>query len=82
MEKLTKTQLEIIGDQQRAELMPKNYYHNKGAYSSSHKNAMSDGDDLGKGENGGSIGGKTDIITRVDNIKSNKFNEKNKYPNF
>jgi hypothetical protein len=77
-----KTQLEIIAEQQRNQLMPKNYYNMVDPYSSSHKHALSDGDEHGKGDYNNSVGGKTDIIVRIDNLKSNKHNPKNPYPDF
>ena len=45
-----KTPLEAIGDAQRAMLIAKNTYNHSGNYSSLHQNALSDGDEKGKGE--------------------------------
>ena len=44
-----------------------------------HQNALSDGDELGKGENTGNVGGLTDINTRIDNTGRNAYNESNGY---
>ena len=48
-------------------------------YDTNHPNAISDGDELGKGENNGNIGGLTDINTRTDNKNRNLYNDQNGY---
>lgn len=59
-----------------------NYTSPSNIYGAGHPNALSDGDDKGKGENSNSIGGLTDINTRIANIAKNKYNQNNTYPNF
>ena len=44
-----------------------------------HENALSDGDELGKGENNGNVGGLTDINTRTDLTNRNTYNDSNGY---
>lgn len=51
-------------------------YSNKEEYSSSHKRAISDGDEFGKNENGGSVGSLTDIKTRETLLGKNPFIKK------
>jgi hypothetical protein len=76
------TQLEILAQKYRNEVLGPNIYKEDKNYSSRHKNALSDGDEKGKGENNGSVGGKTDINKRTESITKNKYNESKKYPNF
>ena len=40
---------------------------------------VSDGDELGKGENNGNVGGLTDINTRTDLTNRNTYNDSNGY---
>lgn len=76
-----KTKLTEIADKEREKLITKNTYNSKREYSSSHKNALSDGDEKGMGENGGSIGTSIDIKTRKELTLMNKYSEKNEYKN-
>lgn len=62
----------------RKEITVKNSYGETNRYSSSHKDAISDGDDKGKNENGS----KTDIDTRKTNIIKNTYNDTKTYPDF
>ena len=64
--------------------MGRNPYNENNAYGSTNPNAISDGDEKGKGQlnEGGSIGGLTDINMRIDNTGRNKFNENKAYPDF
>lgn len=48
-------------------------------YSENHPDALSDGDELGKGELNGSIGGRTDILTRQRNLIRNFYSPTNQY---
>ncbi len=76
------TKLELIADRERVTLEAKNTYNTEGRqYGSSNSNALSDGDEKGKGQVGdtGSIGSKTDIQTRLDNIVKNDYKETNQY---
>lgn len=66
-----------IGEQQRQRLIPKNDYKPTNQYSSTNKDALSDGDEKGKGTgsfldtvNGGS---SLDILERKNEIKINEY---------
>ena len=63
------SRLETSGAEIRKKLLSGNIYNANKEYNSSHKNAISDGDEKGKGEVGGSVGGKTDIET-INKLKS------------
>lgn len=82
-------QLTAIADMERAKLIPKNDYNAVGnEYSSVNRDAVADGDSMGRGT--GSFldvynvnaGTSTDIVERKNEIKINKFNSSNTYPNF
>ena len=82
-------QLTAIADMERAKLIPKNDYNPEGnEYSSVNRDAVADGDDKGRGTgvfldvyntNAGTV---TDVTERKNEIKINKFNASNTYPNF
>jgi hypothetical protein len=82
-------QLTAIADMERAKLIPKNDYNaTVYEYSSVNRDAVADGDSMGRGTgtfldvynvNAGTI---TDITERKNEIKINKFNSSNTYPNF
>lgn len=59
--------------------LAKNTFKNGSPYTASHPNALSTGDEPGKGLNNGSIGGFTDIKTREQLLSKNKFNSGNEY---
>jgi len=66
-----------IGEQQRQKLIPKNDYKPVNQYSATNKDAISDGDEKGKGTgsfldtvNGGS---SIDILERKNEIKINEY---------
>jgi hypothetical protein len=70
-------ELSQIAEQQRQKLIPKNDYKTVNQYSSTNKDAMSDGDEFGKGtgsfldtSNGGS---SVDTLERKNEIKINEF---------
>ncbi len=78
-----------IADAERAKLIPKNDYNAAGnQYSSVNRDAVADGDSMGRGTgsfldvynvNAGTI---DDIVERKNEIKINKFNSSKTYPNF
>jgi hypothetical protein len=75
--------LGIIGQDQRKKLIPKNDYKETNQYSATNKDAISDGDDFGKGTgvfldtvNGGS---QLDIIERKNEIKINEYQPNKPY---
>jgi len=59
--------------------LAKNDYNNNNAYSVTHPDALSTGDELGKGELSGSIGSATDIKTREVLIPKNCYNKNREY---
>lgn len=81
--------LTAIADAERAKLIPKNDYNAVGnEYSSVNRDAVADGDSMGRGTgsfldvynvNAGTI---DDVIERKNEIKINKFNSSKTYPNF
>jgi hypothetical protein len=81
--------LSAVADQERAKLIPKNDYNKVGnEYSVVNKDAVADGDSLGRGTgtfldvyntNAGTI---EDVVERKNEIKINKFNQSKTYPDF
>jgi len=81
--------LTAVADAERAKLIPKNDYNAAGnQYSVVNKDAVADGDSMGRGTgsfldvynvNAGTI---NDVIERKSEIKINKFNSSKTYPNF
>lgn len=81
--------LTAIADAERAKLIPKNDYNAIGnEYSSTNRDAVADGDSMGRGTgsyldvynvNAGTI---TDVVERKNEIKINKFNSFKTYPDF
>ena len=63
-------------DQYRDPLLAKNTFTNNDEYRIGHPNALSDGDEQGKGETE-TIGGLTDIITR-DTLEAKNLYTQNK----
>ena len=89
---LTQTEpnaLTAIADKERSTLIPKNDYNAVGnQYSSTNRDAIADGDSMGRGTgafldvynvNAGTI---DDIVERKNEIKINKYNSSKTYPNF
>lgn len=84
-----KNALTLIADAERAKLIPKNDYNAVGnQYSSVNRDAVADGDSMGRGTgtfldvyniNAGTI---DDVVERKNEIKINKFNSNKTYPNF
>lgn len=73
------SRLQDISEQFRKREVVRNDYNNNDQYSGTHPDAMSDGDDKGKGEKNGSIGSATDIKTREQQMVKNKFSKNNPY---
>jgi len=81
--------LTAIADAERAKLIPKNDYNEAGnQYSSVNRDAVADGDSMGRGTgtfldvynvNAGTI---TDVVERKNEIKINKYNSSKTYPDF
>ena len=78
-----------VADAERAKLIPKNDYNSAGnQYSSVNRDAVADGDSMGRGTgtfldvynvNAGTV---DDVMERKNEIKINKFNSSKPYPNF
>jgi hypothetical protein len=81
--------LTAIADAERAKLIPKNDFNSVGnEYSSVNRDAVADGDSMGRGTgtfldvynvNAGTI---DDVVERKNEIKINRFNSSKTYPNF
>ena len=76
-------EMSAIADEQRKRLFPKNDYKETNKYSSVNKDAISDGDEFGKGtgvfldtSKGGSL---TDSIERINEIKINEYQKEKPY---
>ena len=84
-----KNKLTEIAEMERAKLFPKNDYKKTAfEYSATNPDALSDGDDLGRGTgafldvynvNAGTI---NDVVERKSEIKINQYNSSKTYPNF
>ena len=59
--------------------LARNGYDNNDNYNVAHSNALSSGDEKGKGENNNQVGGTTDIKTREKLAVKNKFTPTNEY---
>lgn len=82
-------QLTAIAEMERARLIPKNDYNGIGnPYSSTNEDALADGDRLGRGTGvfldvyNSAAGTIDDVIERKNEIKINRYNSSNPYPNF
>src|SRR6056300_587911 len=73
------SQIDQISGQFRNEALARNNYQGNKRYDSNHPNALSDGDELGKGENNGKIGSSSDISNRLDSMSRNKYGPDNGY---
>ena len=81
--------LTAYADAERAKLIPKNDYNKVGnEYSAVNKDAVADGDSMGRGTgtfldvynvNAGTI---DDVVERKNEVKINKYNSSKTYPNF
>jgi len=76
-------ELSQIAEQQRKRLIPKNDYKTSNEYSATNKDAISDGDEFGKGTgtfldtaNGGS---SVDGLERINEIKINEYQKDKPY---
>lgn len=82
-------QLTAIAEMERAKLIPKNDYNAVGnQYSAVNQDALADGDRLGRGTGvfldvyNSAAGTIDDVVERKNEIKINKYNSSNPYPNF
>lgn len=81
--------LTALADVERAKLIPKNDFNSVGnEYSSVNKDAIADGDSMGRGTGtfldvyNVNAGTSDDVLERKNEIKVNKFNSSKTYPNF
>ena len=81
--------LSAVADQERAKLIPKNDYNKVGnEYSAVNRDAIADGDSLGRGTGtfldvyNTTAGTIEDVVERKNEIKINKFNSSKTYPDF
>lgn len=65
-------------DEYRNKLISKNTFSSSSPYNFSHPNALSDGDEKGKGQTN-TIGGATDIKQRETLLTKSKYNSGNQY---
>ena len=78
-------QMSFYAEQQRLKLFSRNDYKFDNQYGLTNKDAIADGDSLGRGTGvfldvyNADAGTKDDIIDRKENIKINKYNSKNPY---
>lgn len=71
------SKLEEISKSYREDNVNRNLYNTKVEYNSSNPRAISDGDEMGKDNNGsGSIGSNTDIKTRESLLNKNPYYKK------
>jgi|LakMenEpi03Aug12_release.lakeMendotaPanAssembly.Ray.scaffolds.fasta_scaffold31353_9 hypothetical protein len=75
-------QLTKIAEAQRNALLAKNDYNTSKEYSAVNKDALSDGDEKGKGELNGSIGSATDKTEKTKLVVKNIFTPEKEYLKF
>jgi hypothetical protein len=73
------SRLEEISLPFRKKAIARNDYDENDKYEAGHPDALSTGDELGKGEVNQQVGGATDIKTRETSIARNKFNKNREY---
>ena len=73
------SRLETISAEFREKNLAKNSYSNNDDYNTSHPNALSDGDNKGKGENNGKVGSSADIQAREKSLTKNRFSPNKPY---
>lgn len=80
-----KNQMSFYADQQRLKLFSRNDYKYDNQYGPTNKDAIADGDSLGRGTGGfldvgnENAGTKEDVLDRKENVKINKYNRKKPY---
>lgn len=73
------SRLEEQSVQYRKREIARNDHDFNDEYSGTHPDALSDGDEKGKGEKNGSIGSATDIKERNQQIAKNRYNYNREY---
>jgi len=75
------SRLEDISVPFRKSNIAKNGFDQNDEYNVGHPDALSTGDEFGKGELNGQVGGATDIKVRNSLLTKNKFNRNKEYDN-
>lgn len=73
------SRLEDVSLPYRNKSLVRNDYSENSKYESGHADALSTGDEKGKGEVNGQVGGATDIKMRDKLVTKNKFNKNREY---
>ena len=73
------SKLERISVEFREKNIARNDYDKNDKYELGHPDALADGDELGKGEFNGQVGGATDIKKRETLLTKNKYNPNRPY---
>lgn len=73
------SRLEDVNVPFRKANLARNDYNNNELYNAGHADALSTGDEKGKGEVNGQVGGATDIKTREKLMAKNKYNRNKEY---
>ena len=73
------SRLQDISKQYRDREIARNDHNYNDEYSGTHPDALSDGDEHGKGQKEESVGGKTDIAERKEQTARNKYNYNREY---
>jgi len=73
------SRLEDISVPFRKTEIAKNTYDNNDQYNSGNPNALSDGDEKGKGKMNGDVGSATDIKVRNTQLAKNRFSKNKEY---
>jgi hypothetical protein len=63
----------------RKQNVARNSYDNNDQYNVGHSNALSNGDEKGKGELENQVGGTTDIKSRETSMTKNRYNKNREY---
>lgn len=73
------SRLEDVSLPYRKKSLVRNDYNENSKYEAGHADALSTGDEKGKGEVNGQVGGATDIKMRDKLVTKNKFNKNREY---
>jgi len=73
------SRLQDISEEFRKNNISRNTYTNNDVYEQGHPNALSDGDEKGKGRVEDSVGGATDIFKRHESASRNDYNKNRPY---
>ena len=71
--------LDTLNQEFRDKLLAKNDHNSNKEYNALHPDALSDGDNYGKGNTDSSVGGADDILARNRLLAKNKYNSNDEY---